>query len=97
MKEIIEKIGLDKMAHLGIGGLICAMFANILMLQDGIMGWRSLLYVVFAAIVVFVVSVFKEYFIDDKFDWADIAYAMLGCALYALPTAAGIALNLASQ
>lgn len=97
MKEIIERIGLDKLAHLGIGGLMCAMLSNMLILQDGIMGWRSLLYCLFASVVVFGVSVFKEYFMDERFDWADIAYAMLGCALYALPTAAGIALHIASN
>lgn len=94
---MINKIGLDKLAHLGIGGLICAIFATVMTLQDGMMTWRSLLYSLLAASFVFVISVFKEYFVDDKFDWVDIAYAMVGCLLYVLAAAAGIGLYLISH
>ena len=34
MKELIEKIGLDKLAHLGVGGLMCAMVTFVVLLQE---------------------------------------------------------------
>lgn len=42
-------------------------------------------------------TVFKEYFADKEFGWADIAYAMFGCALYLAALALGIGLYAASH
>lgn len=94
MQRIIEKIGLDRIAHLGIGGLICAIIANILIPLNGASGWHSLLNSIPAAAFVFAISVIKERFMDSKFDWADITYAMLGCLLYIIAVALGLWLNL---
>ena len=35
MKKFIEKIGIDKFAHLGAGGLMCAMVTFVVLLQEG--------------------------------------------------------------
>jgi hypothetical protein len=32
--KLVEKIGMDKVAHFGIGGLITALFTIILIVQD---------------------------------------------------------------
>lgn len=34
MKKFIEKIGIDKFAHLGVGGLMCAMVTFVVLLQE---------------------------------------------------------------
>ena len=34
MKGLVEKIGIDKLAHLGIGGLVCACITFVVILQD---------------------------------------------------------------
>ena len=92
LNSIIARIGLDRFAHLGIGGLMCAIVSDILILASGVICWRSLLCGIIACTVVFAVSVLKEYCIDEKADWADIAAAMAGCALYMAALTAGIAL-----
>lgn len=97
MHNIFKNPGVDKYAHLGIGGLICAMLSTVLNTQDGILDFHALLYALAASAVVFAISVFKEYFVDERFDWADIAFAMIGCALYTVALTVGILLFMASH
>ena len=60
MNRLIAKIGLDKFAHLGIGGLICALFTFVVILQDadillhGSNIWRALLTPFIGTVVVMV-------------------------------------------
>ena len=97
MSNIFRNAGIDKYAHLGVGGLLCAIISTVPIMQDGILSWKALLFGLFAALVVFVASVFKEYFADKEFEWADIAYAMFGCALYLSALTLGIGLYAASH
>lgn len=97
MNDFFNKFGVDKFAHLGIGGLICACITNFLMLQEGVMTWSLLWYALFASACVFVISVWKEYFMDSEFDWNDIIAAMIGCVLYILASAAGYGLYVAAN
>ena len=84
MKELIEKIGMDKVAHFGIGGLITALFTIVFILQD--MGtlvihpWKMLLYPFIGATVTAVVSVVKEMLFDGAPDKKDIYAALIGSA-----------------
>lgn len=83
MKELIEKIGMDKVAHFGIGGLITALFTIVFILQDMdvlvIHPWKMLLYPFIGATVTAVVSVVKEIF-DGVVDKKDIYAALIGSA-----------------
>lgn len=84
MNSLIEKIGLDKCAHFGIGGLICALFTFVFILQDLYVLpllpiWRIILIPTIGTVVTFFVSVIKEYFFDTKVDWKDIIAALIGC------------------
>ena len=60
MKKFIEKIGLDKIAHLGVGGLLCACITLVMILQDadillhGSNIWRALLTPFIGTVVVMV-------------------------------------------
>ncbi len=97
MKNIFKNVGYDKYAHLGIGGLICAFIATVLILQDGMLNWYALWYALVGTFVVFGLSLFKEYFMDEKFEWADIVWAMFGCAIYTVSLIAGIGFYLVSH
>lgn len=80
MKKFIEKIGMDKVAHLGVGGLLCAMVALVFIGQEHLQGFDMMLGGVLGMVVVFILSVMKE-FMDETFDWGDVVYAMVGCGM----------------
>ena len=67
VNNILDKIGVDKMLHFAFGGWITAKFC-----ESGI-----LLLAVIGILLVGIVSILKER-LDEKFDWKDIAAAMLG-------------------
>jgi hypothetical protein len=67
VNRIIDKIGVDKMLHFAFGGWITAKFC-----ESGI-----LLLAVIGILFCGIVSITKER-LDEKFDWKDIAAAMLG-------------------
>ena len=79
---LIEMSKTDKMAHFGIGGLICALLTFIIMIQDFTFFsehlFRTLLIPIGGSIAVFGFSVFKE-LMDSEYSWLDIIAAMLGC------------------
>ena len=86
MKELIEKIGLDKLAHLGIGGLACACITLVMIIQDAEMIWTGNLWRVAVSplagtIAVMMFEFFKEYVIDKEFDWKDFWFTLAGCGL----------------
>lgn len=89
LKTIINRIGIDKIAHFGIGGL-CAAWAVILALTlcRGVMWWNLLGYGMIGILVAIILSLIKE-FIDDKFDKWDILAGVLGAVSLLLPIALG--------
>lgn len=80
---LLEMLKTDKMAHLGIGGLVCALLTFVIMIQDYIFFgehlFKVLLIPIGVSIVVFAASVFKELVIDSEYSWLDIIAAMIGC------------------
>ena len=93
MKSFIEKIGMDKMAHFGIGGLITALFTIILIAQDMTVfsaePWRMLIAPLAGTVVNAFVSVIKELLVDDRPDWNDLMAALVGSATVFVATAIG--------
>lgn len=95
MKGLVEKIGIDKLAHLGIGGLICALFTFVVILQDadillhGSNIWRALLTPFIGTVVVMVFELFKEY-MDSEFNWKDVLWTFIGCLLVFAAVGMGI-------
>ena len=79
---LIEMSKTDKMAHFGIGGLICALLTFVIMIQDFTFFsehlFRTLLIPIGGSIAGFGFSVFKE-LMDSEYSWLDIIAAMLGC------------------
>lgn len=94
MNELIAKIGLDKLAHLGIGGLVCALFTFVVILQDAdtLLGgnvWRALLTPFIGTVAVMMFELFKEY-LDSEFNWKDVLWTFIGCLLVFAAVGMGI-------
>lgn len=82
LKTLFSGWGTDKWAHLGIGGLACALITIAMILQAHQMPhWGMLLFPLGGAVCVFIFSFFKELIDSTGFDWKDILAAMLGCLL----------------
>lgn len=94
MNKLIEKIGMDKVAHFGVGGLITAIFTLVFVIQD--MGsliyhpWKMMLYPVIGTAVTTLVSIMKEKLLDAKPDWNDVYAALIGSALIFIANFFGI-------
>lgn len=102
MNNWINKIGLDKFAHFGIGGLICALFTFVFILQDLpvlilLPTWRLILCPLMGTVVTFFVSVIKEVFFDNEFDWKDIIAALTGCGFVYISVVIGVLFNFLSN
>ena len=94
MNKFIEKIGMDKVAHFGVGGLITALFTIVFVMQD--MGtlifnpWRMMLYPFIGTVITTAVSVIKEKLIDTQADWKDLYAALVGSATVFVATFFGV-------
>ena len=97
MKDLINKIGIDKVTHFAMGSLICALFTFIFLLQDfnTLEVWQVLLLPLIGTVVTFVLSIIKEFIIDEVVDWKDIIAGMLGCVPVYIAIGIGILFNLA--
>ena len=100
MKNLINKIGMDKIAHFGVGSLICAFFTFVFLIQDidflALEPWRIILLPTIGSIVTLFLSVIKELIIDEVRDWKDLAAAMIGCGTIYIATAIGVLFNILS-
>ena len=97
MKDLINKIGIDKVTHFAMGGLICALFTFIFLLQDfnTLEIWQVLLLPLIGTVVTFVLSIIKEFIIDEVVDWKDIIAGILGGVPVYIAIGIGILFNLA--
>ena len=92
MKKFIEKIGIDKLAHLGIGGLVCACVTFVIILQDAVTGWAALGTPIPGTLLVALLSWVKE-----VADGKDILAGVLGCVPVFAAVAVGVLFNILSN
>lgn len=84
MENLIKKIGLDRIAHFGIGGTLFAAFVGAFALSlpygnDLALSLKGVLLVPLTGYIVLAfVELVKEVFIDSKGDWYDVLATMLG-------------------
>lgn len=101
MNNFIAKIGIDKFAHFGIGGLITAIFTIVCLLQDMAFiidtPWIMMLYPFIGVIVTVFVSVIKELLIDAQRDWKDMYAALIGSATVFIAVLFGIVFHIATM
>ena len=87
------KVGMDKIAHFGIGGIIGAAIAIIVTLAIGDYGWVVGVYPFLAHAIVFILSFIKEKFLDDEFNWLDILASVLGSISVHMAFIIGLTIN----
>lgn len=88
--ELITKIGVDKLLHFSIGGLITALLTIIVVLQNGYVDASIIAFPFIGLIPVAILSWFKEEVIDDDFSWMDILASVLGAVPVFIATALGV-------
>ena len=88
--ELITKIGVDKLLHFSIGGLITALLTIIVVLQKGYVDASIIAFPFIGLILVAILSWFKEEVIDDDFSWMDILASVLGAVPVFIATALGV-------
>ena len=87
------RIGMDKIAHFGIGGILGATIAIIITLARGDYGWLAGAYPFFSHVVVFILSFAKEKFMDDEYNWLDILASVLGSIAVHMAFIIGLTIN----
>lgn len=99
MNDLIEKIGIDKLCHYGIGGEITAFVAVVAMLQDLPLDsiWEALYYPIMGIVVTIIVEILKEYVIDKKADKMDFLWTMLGAFTVFMAFLIGILFNVLAR
>lgn len=95
--ELITKIGVDKILHFAIGGLIVALFTLPIALQEPEINTTTLLTPLAGTVVVAIFSWFKEAAIDDEFSWEDILASVLGAIPVFIATALGVLFHILSN
>ena len=99
MNELIEKIGIDKLCHYGLGGEITAFVAVVAMLQEMPLTniWEALYYPIMGIVVTIIVEILKEYVIDKKADKMDFLWTMLGAFTVFMAFLIGVLFNVLSR
>lgn len=87
------KVGMDKIAHFGIGGIIGAAIAIVITLAIGDYGWVVGVYPFVSHVVVFILSFIKEKFMDDEYNWLDILASVLGSIAVHIAFILGLMIN----
>ena len=87
------RIGMDKIAHFGIGGIIGAAIAIVITFAIGDYGLVVGVYPFVSHAVVFVLSFIKEKFMDDEFNWLDILASVLGSISVHMAFIIGLTIN----
>ena len=101
MKKIINYFkswGMDKWAHFGIGGLICALSTLIFIftLNPIYVSWGMLFAFIPGTVLVGILSVIKEFTDSTGFCLPDIIAALIGCGTVEVALIIGTILGLLS-
>lgn len=92
--DIIARIGVDKILHFTVGGLITALFTIQVVLQVPEINAYTLLVPIIGAIITMIFAWFKEAIIDDEFSWKDIIASVLGAVPVIVVTTVYTLLNI---
>lgn len=98
MNDFLNKVGMDKILHFSLGGLIAALMTLVVILQDvEYLSKGALLCTPFIGTVcVFIISVMKE-IADGEFNWKDVIAGVLGTVPVYIATALGVLFNVLSK
>lgn len=87
------KVGMDKIAHFGIGGIIGAAIAIVITLAIGDYGWVVGAYPFVSHAIVFILSFIKEKFMDEEYNWLDILASVFGSIAVHMAFIIGLTIN----
>lgn len=80
LDDLVKKVGNDKVLHFLGGAWICAVISFVVIIQKcNTSSWDKISSVLVGTLVVVVLSVVKEIFLDDKADWMDVVASVAGC------------------
>lgn len=85
---------IDKVAHFSLGGMITACMVLLSILQEPLSTSGILLCPIIGHVCVFILSLMKEYIVDDTTNWKDIGAAMLGSAIVHVVVGLGVLFGL---
>lgn len=99
MNKFIEKIGIDKICHFGMGGLITALVAIITMIQELPLVdiWFALGFPLIGSVAALILACMKEFIIDEQPNKDDILWAFYGSLAVWIAFIAGIVFNILSK
>lgn len=99
MKTFTEKLaekfgGLDKIAHFGVGGLMCALVTLFILCAFNLPSWMVIGSPVVGDVIVLVLSLIKEYKIDPEVNLKDVYAGLCGCVCVHIAVLLGALLHL---
>lgn len=99
MNGLIERIGIDKLCHFGIGGVVTAFVAVVAMFQEMPFEsmWFSLVFPLMGTVVTLILEFIKEFVVDKKADKMDFLWTMLGAFTVFMAFLIGIVFNVLSR
>lgn len=78
MWNFINKIGIDKVLHFLLGAVIAFTICNLMLIQDAMVRWETILAAVGGTIIATILAMMKERIIDDEPDMKDFFASVLG-------------------
>lgn len=78
MWNFINKIGIDKVLHFLLGAVIAFTICNLMLIQDAMVRWETLLAAFGGIVITAILAMMKERIIDDKPDMKDFFASVLG-------------------
>lgn len=91
LDDFLAKVGTDKVLHFFGGGFICSLISFVVILQEPTLTWwQKIAAVTIGTVIVLILSIWKEWLLDKKFDWWDIFAAMTGCLWVYLAVGIGV-------
>lgn len=94
--NFVNKVGNDKMLHFLVGNLITSCITFIVLIQENLTSFETLLAVIPAAIITAFVAVIKEK-LDDVFNKKDFIATVLGIIPTVICILVGVIFNILSK
>lgn len=94
--NFVSKVGNDKMLHFLVGNLITSCITFIVLIQENLISFETLLAVIPAAIITAFVAVIKEK-LDDVFNKKDFIATVLGIIPTVICILVGVIFNILSK
>lgn len=96
MWNFINKIGIDKVLNFLLGAVITFTICNLILIQDAMVRWETMLAAVGGTIIAAILAMMKEKIIDDEPDMKDFFASVLGGVYVIIVNLIGTIFNILS-